>query len=122
MQEKAIFKLSIYFLQYKFYSKKNRELDIWWMKHVKTTCFQIRQESKQETEALPKTRGPSSFYWESLINIQDSYVRVTLQTETARMENIRAESYFVQVMVIPRSQNSKDQKNPTPTNQNQQRK
>lgn len=89
------------------------------MKHVKTTRFQIRQESKQEAEVLPKTKAPSSFYWESLINMPDSYVHVTLQTETDRMENVRPESYFVQVMVIPRSQNSKNQKNSTPTNQNQ---
>lgn len=37
------------------------------MKQVKKTGFHIRQESKQEAEALPKTRALSSFYWESLI-------------------------------------------------------
>lgn len=67
VQEKAIFKLNIYFLQYKFYSRKNRELDMWKMKQVKKTSFHIRQESKQEAEALPKTKALSSFYWESLI-------------------------------------------------------
>lgn len=86
------------------------------MKHVKKTCFQIRQESKQEAEALPKPRALSSFYWESSSSIQDTYVHMTLQTETARMKNVRAESYFVWVMVTPRSQTSKKQKTqPQPT-------
>lgn len=37
------------------------------MKQVKKTSFHIRQESKQEAEALPKTKALPSFYWESLI-------------------------------------------------------
>lgn len=82
------------------------------MKHVKKTCFQIRQESKQEAEALPKPRTLSSFYWESSSSIQDSYVHMTLQTETARMENVRAESYFVQVTgAKPQKKNQKPNPN-----------
>lgn len=116
MQKKDTFKLNIYFLQYKFYSRKNRELDIWKMKHVKKTCFQIRQESKQEVEALPKPRALSSFYWESSSSIQDSYVHMTLQTERARMENLRAESYFVQVIGTKPQKKQKTKPQPTKTN------
>lgn len=88
------------------------------MKHVKKTCFQIRQESNRKQKHCQKLEPFQAFIGNPSSSIQDSYV--TLQTETARMENIRAEPYFVQVMVIPRSQTSKNQENPTPTNQNQQ--
>lgn len=81
------------------------------MKHVKETCFQIRQESKQEAEALPKPRALSSFYWESSSSVQDSYVHMTLQTDTARMENVRAESYFVQVLGAKPQKNKKPNPN-----------
>lgn len=54
--------------------------------------------------------------------VSKTYVHVALQTETARMENIRAESYFVHMMVIPRSHTLKNQKTPTNQNQNKQTK